>query len=56
MSVKTVTNFKVEIWDIEVDSMYFSFQYKVYRDGGAIKEGEYEDDHTWDKPEDFKKD
>jgi len=43
----------VEIGNIDVDSKYYSFDYKVIRNGKTIKEGSYENDHAWEDPEAF---
>jgi len=42
-------NIEVEIDDIKVDSMHFSFGYKVVVDSVLMKEGQYYDSHAWGK-------
>jgi hypothetical protein len=45
---RITTNIKVEVWDIEVDDYYFSFNYRITDSKGEfIKEGLYESDHIW---------
>lgn len=41
-------NITVEIGNINVDSNYYSFDYKVIRNNKTIKEGSYENDHAWE--------
>jgi len=50
------TKIEVEISAIEVDDSYYSFDYKIYRDGNLVMEETYESDHAWrDDKEGFKK-
>lgn len=39
---------KVKIDNFEVDSRYYSFDYEIWIDNILFREGEYENDHTWD--------
>lgn len=40
------STFIVEVTDIKVDEKYFSFKYKVTRDGALVKEDVYSDSHA----------
>lgn len=41
------TTIEVEVSDIKVDDFYYSFEYKLTRNGGEPVFGSYENDHSW---------
>jgi len=43
--MKTV--FEVETTNINVDDTYFSFNYKILRNGKEVNNDEYSSDHSW---------
>lgn len=38
---------EVEISNIEVDTKYFSFNYKIKRNDNVVIDSSYSDDHSW---------
>jgi hypothetical protein len=48
--------FDIEISNIEVDSKYYSFDYRVWKNEKLEKEGKYDNSHSWsENREGFKK-
>ena len=45
--MKQKATWEVEVWNIEVDDFYYSFEYRVSKDGKTIREDTYESDHAW---------
>jgi len=41
------SNFEVEVWDIQVDRSYYSFQYLVRENGEEIERDEFASEHVW---------
>lgn len=47
---------EVEVTNIDVDIRYYSFDYKITRNGNVVKDSSYSNDHSWnDDFENFKK-
>lgn len=47
---------EIEVSNIDVDTRYYSFDYKIKRNGKIVKDSSYSDDHSWDNDfENFKK-
>ena len=52
-----VAHIKVVVTNIEVDDKYYSFDYRVWKDGEVVKSTRYSNDHSRrDDKEEFKKD
>jgi hypothetical protein len=41
------TNLEVEILNIEIDDFYYSFKYRIKRNGKLVMHGAYENDHVY---------
>ncbi len=47
---------EVEVCNIDVDTRYYSFDYKIKRNGTVVKDSSYSNDHSWnDDYENFQK-
>lgn len=53
--MKNKLNFSIEIKSIEVDGIWYTIKY-IYSDGtGMWEEKEITGDHSWEKPEEWKR-
>lgn len=49
------TTLHIEVINIQADYKYYSFDYKLTRDGKVVSEDEFSGDHSWgDQPLKFK--